>query len=134
MRRSRSRRSRPELNATINVTNMVDVMLTILLIFMLITPLLEHSLHVQLPKAAQKELSDPAQMTVEITRDNRLLVNSEPVRLDALVRILSANPQVTVNVKGDAAISYQRLIDVLDAIRQAGVTRIGLATQVKVGS
>jgi biopolymer transport protein ExbD len=130
MRRFRSKRRKPELNATINVTNMVDVMLTILLVFMIITPVLQHSMRLQLPKASEKELSDPAQMTVEIARDKRLYVNDEPVQLAALARILGANPQVTVNVKGDAAISYQDLMDVLDAIRAAGVSRIGLATEV----
>jgi biopolymer transport protein ExbD len=132
MRRFRSKRRKPELNATINVTNMVDVMLTILLVFMIITPVLQHSMRLQLPKASEKELSDPAQMTVEIARDKRLYVNDEPVQLAALVRILGANPQVTVNVKGDATISYQDLMDVLDAIRAAGVSRIGLATEVGV--
>jgi biopolymer transport protein ExbD len=132
MRRFRSKRNKPELNATINVTNLVDVMLVILLVFMIITPVLEHSLRLQLPKAGERELSDPVQMTVEIARDRSLYVNDEPVNLDALVRILSGNPQVSVNVKGDAGISYQDLVDVLDAIRQAGVTRIGLATEVKI--
>jgi biopolymer transport protein ExbD len=132
MRRFRSKRRKPELNATINVTNMVDVMLTILLVFMIITPVLQHSMRLELPKASEKELSDPAQMTVEIARDKRLYVNDEPVQLAALVRILGANPQVTVNVKGDATISYQDLMDVLDAIRAAGVSRIGLATEVGV--
>ena len=132
MRRFRSKRRKPELNATINVTNLVDVMLVILLVFMIITPVLQHSLRLQLPKASEKELSDPAQMTVEIARDKRLYVNEEPVQLAALVRILGANPQVTVNVKGDAGISYQDIMDVLDAIRAAGVSRIGLATETKV--
>ncbi|MBN1916416.1 MAG: biopolymer transporter ExbD [Verrucomicrobia bacterium] len=132
MRRSRSKRPRPELNATINVTNMVDVMLTILLVFMIITPVLEHSLRLQLPEAGIKELSDPAQMTVEIARDRSLYVNEQPVQLDALVRVLSLNPHVAVNVKGDAGISYQDLMNVLDAVRAAGVKRIGLATEVKV--
>ena len=133
MRRFRSRRKKPELNADINVTNLVDVALTILIVFMLIAPLIEHSLRVQLPKAEEKEITERAQMTVEIAPGNKLYVNSVQVTLAQLGSKLSVKPSISVNVQGDASVSYQELVDVLDAIRQAGVTRVGLATEVKVG-
>jgi biopolymer transport protein ExbD len=133
MRRFRSRRKKPELNADINVTNLVDVALTILIVFMLIAPLIEHSLRVQLPKAQEKEITERAQMTVEIAPGNKLYVNNVQVTLAQLADTLSVHPNISVNVQGDASVSYQELVDVLDAIRQAGVTRVGLATEVKVG-
>ena len=55
------------------------------------------------------------------------------VTLEQLGDKLSEHPDISVNVQGDAAISYQELVDVLDVIREAGVTRVGLATEVKVG-
>jgi biopolymer transport protein ExbD len=132
MRRFRDRRRKPELNATINVTNLVDVALTILIVFMLIAPLIEHSIRVQLPKAEQKEISEPDQIKVEIAPNKELYINDVRVTLEQLGEKLSEHPDISVNVQGDAAISYQDLVDVLDVIREAGVTRIGLATEVKV--
>jgi biopolymer transport protein ExbD len=132
MRRFRSRRRKPELNAQINVTNLVDVALTILVMFMMIAPLIEHSMRVALPKAQEKKISEPDQVKVEIARNKTLYVNNVPVTLKELAAKLSGNPNISVNVQGDAAISYQDLVDVLDAIREAGVTRVGLATEVKV--
>ena len=61
MRRFRSKRRKPELNAQINVTNLVDVALTILIVFMVIAPLIEHSIRVQLPEAEQKRWKDAVQ-------------------------------------------------------------------------
>jgi biopolymer transport protein ExbD len=132
MRRFRSRRRKPELNAQINVTNLVDVSLTILVMFMMIAPLIEHSMRVALPKAQEKKISEPDQVKVEIARNKALYVNNVRVTLRELAAKLSVNPNISVNVQGDAAISYQDLVDVLDAIREAGVTRVGLATEVKV--
>ena len=132
MHRFRSRRRKPELNADINVTNLVDVALTILIVFMLIAPLIEHSIRVQLPKAEQKEISEPDQIKIEIALNKELYIYDVRVTLEQLGEKLSEHPNISVNVQGDATISYQDLVDVLDVIREAGVTRVGLATEVKV--
>lgn len=131
MRRFRSRRRKPELNAQVNVTNLVDVALTLLIIFMLLAPSMVHSLPVALPKAQEKKISEPAQVIITIARDKALYVNNVRVSLKELGAKLSGNPNISVNVQGDAAISYQDLVNVLDAIRAAGVTRVGLATEVR---
>jgi len=132
MRRFRSRRRKPELNAQINVTNLVDVALTILIVFMLIAPLIEHSLPVNLPKADEKKISDPTPLTIVIALDKKLYINNVQVTLEELAGKLKKNPQIPVNVQGDAAIAYQEFIDVIGAIQRAGVTRVGLATEVRV--
>ena len=89
MRRFRKRRRKPELNAQINVTNLVDVALTILIVFMLIAPLIEHSIPVNLPKADEKKISDPAPITIVIAQGNKLYVNSRLVTLAELTSTLS---------------------------------------------
>ena len=134
MRRFRSKRRKPELNAQINVTNLVDVALTILIVFMVIAPLIEHSIRVQLPEAEQKELSEPDQLTIEIGADNIIHYNGVETPLDKLGDSLAAfagRTDIAVNVRGDASISYQQLVNVLDVVRQAGIVRIGLATEVE---
>jgi len=133
MRRFRRQRRKPELNAQINVTNLVDVTLVILIVFMLIAPLIEHSFRVTLPKAHEKKISEPDQVKVEIAANKEVYFNGVQMTLKELGSKLSQSPDISVNVQGDAAISYQDLVDVLDTIREAGVTRVGLATEVKVG-
>lgn len=136
MHRFRSQRRKPELNAQINVTNLVDVALTILIMFMLIAPLIEHSFRVVLPKAEEKKITEPAQVKIEIARTKELFLGGMQVTRDELgtklARYAANYPSLSVNIQGDAGISYQDLVDVLDVIREAGVTRVGLATEVKV--
>lgn len=136
MRRFRSKRRKPELNAQINVTNLVDVALVILIVFMLIAPLIEHSFRVELPKAEEKKISEPDQVKIEVARNQALFlggVRVTPKELgEKLKSYAKAYPAISVNLQGDAAITYQELVDVLDIIRKAGITRVGLATEVKV--
>jgi biopolymer transport protein ExbD len=135
MRRFKAKRRRPELNAAINVTNLTDVALTLLIAFMVIAPFIEHSIRVQLPKAEEKELSEPDQLTVEIGPDRTIRYNGVVTPLDQLGDVLAAfagRTDIAVNVRGDASISFQELVDVLDVVRKAGIVRIGLATEVKV--
>ncbi len=93
MHRFKKQRRKPELNAQINVTNLVDVALTILSVFMLIAPLIEHSIPVNLPKADEKKISDPAPITIVIAQDQKLYVNSRLVTLEELGANLSQSPE-----------------------------------------
>jgi len=137
MRRFRAKRRKPELNAQINVTNLVDVALTILIVFMLIAPFIAHSIPVALPKAEEKAISKPTRITITLAPNKELYLGEVRVTPEALGAKLEGyvlkNPALSVNVQSDARIPVQELVDVLDIIREAGVTRIGLATEVKVG-
>ena len=136
MERFKNRREKPQVSSQINVTNLVDVTLVILIIFILIAPLIEHGIRIQLPKASQKRLSEPLQLTLKITKDKRIYLGDIRLTKKELAHKLSTyakvNPDIAVNVQGDARIIYQELIDVLDLIRKTGITKIGLATEVKV--
>ncbi len=136
MERFKNRREKPQVSSQINVTNLVDVTLVILIIFILIAPLIEHGIRVQLPKASQKRLSDPLQLTLKITKDNRIYLGDIRLTKKELAHKLSiyakVNPDIAVNVQGDARVVYQELVDVLDLIRTSGITKIGLATEVDV--
>jgi biopolymer transport protein ExbD len=136
MRSFRARARRPELNAAINVTNLCDVALTLLITFMITAPFIEHSIRVELPKAKEKEISEPDQLIVEIASDRTIRYNGVVTSLNRLgesLAVFAGRSDIAVNVRGDASISYQELVDVLDVVRQAGIVRIGLATEVKVG-
>ncbi len=73
-----------KVNSNINVTPMVDVMLVLLIIFMVITPMLNNKVNVDLPKAPNAKVMDNASkedaVTVAVTRDGKIFLGGDPVR------------------------------------------------------
>ncbi|MFB3814270.1 MAG: ExbD/TolR family protein [Terriglobales bacterium] len=130
-------------NSTINVTPMVDVMLVLLIIFMVITPMLQKGVSVDLAKT-----NNPVQMPdadkedsllVAITRDGKIFFGSDQITADQLsakVKDRLANKvDKRVFIKADARTKYGNVVEVVDDVRSAGVDQLGLLTeQRKVGS
>jgi biopolymer transport protein ExbD len=119
----------------INIVNFVDVALTLVVILMMISPLIEQGLEVKLPSAGPSRISVQKSLIVTVASGNRIYAGSTQVSLDELKKMLANavadNPETGVIVKGDRAITYQELVRVLDAIKRANVTRVGLATEVE---
>jgi len=136
MRPFKSTREKPTLNSQINVTNLVDVALTVLTMFILVAPLIESGIPVDLPEASSSKMDFRDTVNVKVTRDGTVYLNEVKVGLTELYNKLrplaAANPKLPVNVFGDAKVVYQDLVSVLDSVRRAGVVNIGLATEVKV--
>ena len=136
MRRFKAVRERPALNSQINVTNLVDVALTVLIMFILVAPLLESGIPVNLPEASVSKMDHHDTVTLKVTKDGSVYLEERKVTLRELDRkmrvMVAANPKLPVNVLADAKVIYQQLVSVLDTVRQAGVVTVGLATEVKV--
>jgi biopolymer transport protein ExbD len=132
-----SKKKAPPPVADINVTPMVDVMLVLLIIFMVITPMLSKGVSVDLVKthnpipmqAADKSDS----IVVAITKDGKVYMNttqSTPEDLPNKVKDLLANRlDKTVFIKSDSRTRYERVVDVVDNLRAAGVDNVGLLTE-----
>ena len=123
--------------ADINVTPMVDVMLVMLIIFMVITPMLSKGVSVTLvqtqhPIAMQAADKSDA-IVCAVTRDGKTFLNTtftQPEDMPAKVKDLLANRlDKTVFVKADARARYERVVDVVDNLRAAGVDEVGLITE-----
>lgn len=125
-----------KVSSRINVTPMVDVMLVLLIIFMVITPLLQPGPMVQLPKA-----NNPLQMPdadkddallVAINRDGQLFLGNEKIKPADLTQKIRngvvGRTDKTVFVKADARTHYRAVAGVVDDIRSAGVSELGLLT------
>jgi biopolymer transport protein TolR len=125
-----------KVNANINVTPMVDVMLVLLIIFMVITPLLQNKVNVDLAIVnnpqdmpdANKEDS----VVVAVTRDGQVYIGSDQVALADLgpkVRDkLENKTSKEIYLRADARSHYGTVMDVIDNVRTAGVDEIGLLT------
>lgn len=116
----------------INVTPMVDVMLVLLVIFMVTTPMLQRGTDVQLPQAQQSELKEEERITLTLTRDGRLFLNAQEIpraslrdRLTALAR----ERERIVHFRGDAQVPYGLVIEVMDALKAAGIETVGMITE-----
>jgi len=138
MRRFKSVREKPKLNSQINVTNLVDVALTVLIMFILVAPLIENGVAVNLPEASASEMDFRDTVNIKIAKGGAIYLGEgeEKIGLMELRKRLrplaAANPKLPVNVLADAKVVYQDLISVLDAVRRAGIVNVGLATEVKV--
>ena len=129
---------RGAVNADINVTPMADVMLVMLIIFMVVTPMLQKGAPVDLPKTKNPlEMSEADKddaIRVGIARDGKFYLGTERIVVDDLAGkvtelLASREGDKTVYVKADARASYGDVVKVVDAIRTAGVDRVGLLSE-----
>ena len=125
--------------ADINVTPMVDVMLVLLIIFMVVAPMLQTGVSVQLPQSKYPD-PDPniikdTSAVVSITPDDKIFFGRDPVVRDDLAKkidnMLKDKPpaEQVVYVKSDKLVKYGTVVGVIDMIREAGYDRIGLVAE-----
>jgi len=129
----------PSVTSDINVTPMVDVMLVLLIIFMVITPLLTKGQNVEMAKTrnpiAMKDADKEDAILVAVTRSGQVWLSpgNKQISIEELapkVRDLQTNKlDKTVYVKADARAKYERVTDVVDTLRSAGVDQLGLLTE-----
>ena len=131
-----------KVNSNINVTPMVDVMLVLLIIFMVITPMLQNKVQIDLAKVdnptnmADADKEDA--VVVAVTRDGKIFLGQNPVdpsQLGSLVRDkLADKTDKTIFIRADARAQFKAVEDAIDDARTAGVEEIGLLTQRREGN
>jgi biopolymer transport protein ExbD len=123
-----------DLQAAINVTPLVDVLLVLLVIFMVVTPMLKRDLPVDLPLAASGQDAEipPDELTLTATADGHLLLNGQAIAEGDLADAVRDRP--VVFLEADRTLSYARVVDLMDACRSAGVARIGVVTRESRGT
>ena len=128
---------RPE-EPEINLIPFIDVLLVILIFLMLTTTYSKFTeLQITLPVAdAEKARDRPGEIIVSVAADGRYAVNRKPVdgrSVEGLAAELSAaaagSTEATVIVSADATAAHQSVINVMDAARRAGLSRLTFATQ-----
>lgn len=118
----------------INVTPLVDVMLVLLVVFMITAPLLTVGVPVDLPKTkASQMVGQDEPLTVTVNAKGELFLQESPIGLDQLVPRLSAitenKKDTRIFVRGDRAIDYGTVMQVMGTVNQAGFTHVALITE-----
>lgn len=131
-RRSRGGNHRPQ--SDINITPMVDVMLVLLIIFMVTAPLLTPGVPVDLPKSKARLLNqeDKEPLTITINKSGQIFLQETEIEVGELVPRLTAIARngydQRILVRGDTAVDYGSVMQVMGELNVAGFRRIGLVT------
>jgi biopolymer transport protein ExbD len=129
--------SHQALNADINVTPLVDVCLVLLIIFMVVTPMLQKGVPVNLPvtEDPDKTPDTEKQLQISVKADGSVYLGPNVVRKDqvesALKEIQQRTPDREIAVKGDRLVKYGDVLDVLKSCRDVGFNDVGLVAQPK---
>ena len=120
--------------AEINVTPMVDVMLVLLIVFMVAAPLLTVGVPVNLPKAGAQSLkADDEPLAITVNAEGKIFIEETEIAAAALVprlqAIAGAGLEQRIYVRGDKAVAYGRVADVVARINAAGYARVALVSE-----
>ena len=132
-----SKFQKASMNSEINVTPLVDVCLVLLIIFMVVTPMLQKGVPVNLPMTEDPEKTPDSekQMLISVKADGSVYLGSTVVRKEQvqseLEQIHQRTPDREIAVKGDKMVKYGAVLDVLKALREVGFNNVGLIAQPK---
>ena len=122
----------------INVTPLVDVMLVLLVVFMITAPLLTVGVPVDLPKTnASQMVGQDEPLVISVNAKGEVFLQETKITLEQLVPRLEAITQnkkdTRIFVRGDRAIAYGQVMEVMGTVNFAGFTRVALVTQLPQG-
>lgn len=138
MARNFHRKDRLSALSEINMTPLIDLAFALLIIFMITTPLLEQSIDINLPKETQKpQVTSKENHThiIGISKEGTIYWGDKKVDEKSLLghihelRQQNANP--IVDIRADEQVRYQKVISVIDMLKQENIVRISLNTQAK---
>src|SRR4030095_5064932 len=119
----------------INITPLLDLAVVLLIIFMISTPLLEISMNLVIPSsgATNPPIKSGQVQIVSIDRSDTIRFNDQVIDLGLLTTRLTelkeSNPDVAVVIRPDRELPVQKLIALMDALKQAQITKVGIATR-----
>ncbi len=122
--------------AQINVTPFVDVMLVLLIIFMVTAPMMEKGVDVALPEVENAPNLAVAKepLIITVNRKGVIMVGNNVVEsadklTPVLQQVLSEREEKTVYLEADKAVAYVKVVQVMAAIKRAGVSKLGMVAQ-----
>ena len=132
---SRRHRRKKELVGSVpelSMTPLIDVAWTLLVIFIITSPVIHHSIKINLPKGQVHEVkSSSKNSAIFIDRSGNLYFNGTQLSKNKLLEILNKlpNKKETLFIQADAAVLYGTVIELIDEIKRTGITHVAMATK-----
>jgi biopolymer transport protein ExbD len=129
----RRRHARSQLMTDINVAPFVDVMLVLVVILMVAAPLLKFGMEVNVPEAALDPIPESLEpLVINVDGDGVVHFGDTPIAADLVITRLSAmaveNDQLQIFLRADRLVAYEKVMDVVEMIKQSGFTKVALIT------
>ena len=133
------------LQSEINVTPMVDIMLVLLIIFMVVTPMLQHGVTVNLPKDLKNPEEDQRiirddSIVIAIPNDGEYYLGKDKItkeqlkdKVEKMLEKIKKEEDKVVYIKSGVGVSYGDVVNVINEVRALGVDKIGLVADKKKG-
>lgn len=126
----------------INVTPLVDVMLVLLIVFMITMPVLTHSVQIDLPVSSNtpkpEQKIDNKPIEIAVTADGQYIIGAQSTdKLDfetvkiQLAQLAQDNPDTIIALDADKNVAYEHVVKLLEAAREAKLSKIGFRTEVQ---
>ncbi len=133
----RVRRRHKDIKSDVNLTPLIDVMMSLLAIFMITAPLLTTGIPLDLPKGDGKSMDSPEKtLDISVDQSGKIYVANQEVKLEKLTSKITAlvkeNPKIQMMISGDRKANYGRVIEVMALLRAAGFSQVGLKTDAEV--
>jgi len=118
----------------LNITPLLDLAFVLLVIYIITTTPIVNDLDLNLPSAARRDKEPPAKANyVTVTGNGSIFLNKQETDIAnlhaQLVELRTADPDLSVIVRGDSKTRYERIVDILDLLQQANVLKVNLATE-----
>ena len=115
------------------LTPMIDTFATLLVMFIITAPMVQNSIKVDLPFGKSKEVSTAQEFIITLSKDGKVFFNNYPTSKKDLAstvqKALANKEDLPVFVKADRSISYGKVIEVVDLLKEAGVRYVAMSTQ-----
>lgn len=117
----------------INIVPLIDLVLTVLFFYMIVSPMMSRGLDVNLPRSEANTIKSEDRVVITVTRDQAVFVEKERVAAGKLGGILASlkksKPKINVYLRADKDAPYGAVVEVMDAVKRAGIDRLGMVTE-----
>lgn len=122
-----------ELVSQINVTSLIDVMMVLLVAFIIIAPIMEQGISLNLPRATAQKIKSKDALTVNVDRNGQIYLDAIPVSRPVFQRRLEAvatlNRDQAILIRADEDNKYGDIVEIIDMIKLSGLEKVGILTR-----
>ncbi len=123
----------------LNVTSLIDVLFILLIFFMVTSNFIEQpGMKLELPETKTQQVARVEQLTVFVSKDGEIFINDQPVELASLAaqldQYIGQDDEQTLILKADRAASHGLIVQIMDAAKQKGLSKIVIGTRTESAS